>query len=809
MKKIVLFLYFCLSVVLVSAQDTITLNNGIYRVDTLAFYPIGPGSTYTALQLTRTTGGLLHVYFSKVCRTNPYISFEVTVGRDSILLGEKVSSQAARHSSAGHQLFTGTNGDFYITQGDVGLPTSATICNGEYAYSPNNSRNMMAFDADMMPMLVDKLRFSGTVKKGDLTEKISHVNYNRSSNELVLYNRYQGRSTKTNGFGHEAVIELCDGEQWSATGTMRCVVNTVLLSQGNTAIPRDGAVLSAHGDACGFIETLSPGDTLTLSLQTKVDNVVKNISNALGGDTRPFMLHNGVVETNTDNIWNENHPRTAFGFSQSGDTIIMCVVDGRGVSMGCTTYTLAELMQSAGAYSAINLDGGGSSTHFVAPFGAMNRTSDGSERAVSNALFAVNTAPESNSVDSIAPYKPTIYLPSYGVYTPKILGYNTYGTLIDTDVTDFTLSCDDPAVGHIENNQFVASGNRNGFITVSSGDCQCNIYIVYDTEAEVKFRYDSVIIDRYHPYEVDVNAVIGVNTEKVNGKFIDWTVEDGNVCEVRDGVIHALADGVTIVTGALGDFSDTIKVIVENPVSNRVRAEEWGDDSYGNWTVSCSSTSWNTTIVSATQSTSAHIDFKYSSARAPFIRINNDLRLYGLPDSIGFRFNANGAGLSNVSLTIRPNNESKSKVIQFDSVATDKEEEIVIDLAQAVSGFGSPVIYPIFIETIRFNLNSKQMTSGNSYSITLDGLYLYYGKYVVSATDFATDMHLDIYPNPATDKLYVPTKGDDTIKVYDIEGRMMLSVPAAEGITEIDISSMKPGIYVVRTSTSSAKLVVK
>lgn len=809
MKKIVLFLCFCLSVTVATAQDTITLNNGVYRVDTLAFYPIGPGSTYTSLQLTRTTGGLLHVYFSKICRTNPYITFEAIVGRDSILLGETVSSQAARHSSEGHQLFTGTNGDFYITQGDVGLPTSATICNGEYAYSPNNSRNMMAFDDDMIPMLVDRLRFSGTVKKGDVTENISHVNYNRLSDELVLYNRYQGRSTKTNSYGHEAVIKLCDGEQWNTTGTMRCVVNSVLLSQGNTAIPLDGAVLSANGDACGFIASLTPGDTLTLSLQTKVDGVDKNISNALGGDTRPFMLHNGVVETNTDNIWNENHPRTAFGFSQSGDTVIMCVVDGRGVSMGCTTYTLAEIMQSAGAYSAINLDGGGSSTHYVAPFGAMNRTSDGGERAVSNAIFAVNTAPESEHVVSIAPYKPTVYLPSYGVYTPKILGYNSYGTLIDTDVTGFELSCNDPSVGHVENNKFIASGSQNGFLNVNYGEGQCRIYVVYDNEAKPKIEYDSVIIDRNHPYEIEVNAVIGLNSEKVLGKVIDWTVEDGSVCELRDGVVYALADGETMVSGVLGDFSDTIKVIVENPVTNRMRAEEWDEGSLDDWAVSSSSSSWNTTLVGATQAAKAHIDFKYSSARAPFIKMNNELRLYGLPDSIGFRFNANGAAFSNVSLTIRANNDSQPKVIQFDNVASDREEETIINLSEVITGFGSPVIYPIFLETIRFNLNAKQMTAGNDYSITLDGIYLYYGKYEVSATDFADDTHLDIYPNPASDKLFVPTKGDDTVRIYDMEGRLLISVPATEGSAGIDISSMKPGIYVVCTSTSSAKLVVK
>ena len=57
MKKIVLAFICLLLSVFIYAQDTITLNNGVYRIDTLAHYPIGPGSGYTALQLPRTTGG--------------------------------------------------------------------------------------------------------------------------------------------------------------------------------------------------------------------------------------------------------------------------------------------------------------------------------------------------------------------------------------------------------------------------------------------------------------------------------------------------------------------------------------------------------------------------------------------------------------------------------------------------------------------------------------------------------------------------------------------------------------------------------
>lgn len=60
------------------------------------------------------------------------------------------------------------------------------------------------------------------------------------------------------------------------------------------------------------------------------------------------------------------HPRTAVGTTKTGDTIIL-VVDGRipSYSNGASIVDLARFMQKLGAESAINLDGGGSSTFLV------------------------------------------------------------------------------------------------------------------------------------------------------------------------------------------------------------------------------------------------------------------------------------------------------------------------------------------------------------------------------------------------------------------------------------------------------------
>jgi exopolysaccharide biosynthesis protein len=88
----------------------------------------------------------------------------------------------------------------------------------------------------------------------------------------------------------------------------------------------------------------------------------------------------------------QRHPRTAAGVSRDGRTLLLLVVDGRrpGWSIGATLPELAALMIDAGAWSALNLDGGGSSALWHREPGragrVLNRPSDGRVRPVANHL---------------------------------------------------------------------------------------------------------------------------------------------------------------------------------------------------------------------------------------------------------------------------------------------------------------------------------------------------------------------------------------------------------------------------------------
>ena len=177
--------------------------------------------------------------------------------------------------------------------------------------------------------------------------------------------------------GAEAAV---NGDFFSYTG-----YGTVGLAIGNGNRWTD----TADGAGEGFA-AFGPG----MAYLSFPDEVVANpepwMEEVVSG--RPTIVQNGAAIHTYDcsGHYCQRHPRTAFGFSQNRRTLYLLVVDGRtDISIGMTLSQLADLMQGLGAYDAINLDGGGSTTMWIKGSGGdgvVNDPSDGAQRVVANHL---------------------------------------------------------------------------------------------------------------------------------------------------------------------------------------------------------------------------------------------------------------------------------------------------------------------------------------------------------------------------------------------------------------------------------------
>lgn len=114
------------------------------------------------------------------------------------------------------------------------------------------------------------------------------------------------------------------------------------------------------------------------------------IAEAVSG--RQMLLNDGVAQSNDTHL----EPRTAVGITKSGKRLFILVGDGRRkeYSNGLSYADMAQIFKSLGAYDALNLDGGGSSSFCLSvgdgKFAPMNRPSDrAGERFVPNGIAVV------------------------------------------------------------------------------------------------------------------------------------------------------------------------------------------------------------------------------------------------------------------------------------------------------------------------------------------------------------------------------------------------------------------------------------
>jgi hypothetical protein len=108
-----------------------------------------------------------------------------------------------------------------------------------------------------------------------------------------------------------------------------------------------------------------PEPTLYISRRGDIsfNHPPNRIFHALSGDR--MLIQGGQIIEDLDN--SILHPRTAIGMNRNGRWIYLVVVDGRQpfYSEGATYLELANLLKDFGAFYAMSLDGGGSSTMVI------------------------------------------------------------------------------------------------------------------------------------------------------------------------------------------------------------------------------------------------------------------------------------------------------------------------------------------------------------------------------------------------------------------------------------------------------------
>ena len=228
------------------------------------------------------------------------------------------------------------------------------------------------------------------------------------------------------------------------------------------------------GASANFFAILKDG-TAMIGSSSDYAAYKDQIQEAVGGSV--YLVKDGKsVVTSAADYYNSRHSRTCVGITAEGKVVLM-VLDGRQepFSAGGSAEELAQIMLDAGCVTAINLDGGGSTTFVAKQEGSntltvVNRPSDGYERSVSSSLMVVSTAPVSTEFDHALITSAYDYLTSGATVRLIASGVSVSGSAAEFPA-DITWKSADETIGTVsEGGVFTAVKKGSVEIQLLSGD---------------------------------------------------------------------------------------------------------------------------------------------------------------------------------------------------------------------------------------------------------------------------------------------------------------------------------------------------
>lgn len=294
-----------------------------------------------------------------------------------------VSAMAARHDAGrGRRTVAAFNGDFFDID-ETGAPLGPAVDHGRMPHSPALGTSASAGFGPAAAGRVLDLYFAGTLTLPGGTERLDGRDAaNVPANGIGAYD---------SGWGTADRALAVDQDPAATEVTVRGGRITAVSGRpGKGPVPRGATVLLGRDAGARTLARLHPGDRVSLAYHARTGDGSRMPRTAIGG--RGLLVVDGVAQNWEGRPNNEAAPRTAVGFSKDGSTLHVLTVDGRqAASDGVTLTELARMMRTLGAYNALNLDGGGSSTLLAREPGARslrleNSPSDGAEREVPNGL---------------------------------------------------------------------------------------------------------------------------------------------------------------------------------------------------------------------------------------------------------------------------------------------------------------------------------------------------------------------------------------------------------------------------------------
>ncbi|MDO5725818.1 MAG: phosphodiester glycosidase family protein [Tissierellia bacterium] len=371
--------------------------------------------------------------------------------------------------------------------------------NGDYFhYNPVSTLGIMANDGKLEISPADpdyktpSFFFGKTAGVGYFDRDIKI--YNHRIKKDIFVNSYNKISSP---YSTIAILDSNWGK--NSLGSSKSKKNVEVLVVENTVkdIRRGGKpfelnennyVLSSASDK---LDEFQIGDRVDLKINLPG---LENLKFAIGGGS--IIVKDGKL-TLTDINSKGNNPRTGIGANEDGSEIILVTIDGRSNNYtGVSQELFAHIMRELGAYNALNLDGGGSTTMAIRQKGEkdtqiVNNPSGKKERPVVNAVGIKSNAPiEELSYLKLSANKDALFP---GLGTPiSVSAYDKYHNRLNIENLNISMSLTG-VLGDVSTKYFTPQSSGKAEIIASVGDISASTTVnVFNEAIELNCNKDRI-----------------------------------------------------------------------------------------------------------------------------------------------------------------------------------------------------------------------------------------------------------------------------------------------------------------------------
>jgi trimeric autotransporter adhesin len=342
-----------------------------------------------------------------------------------------------------------------------------------------------------------------------------------------------------------------DGENHKVVAAVNADFYNMATGEPNGILFKDGVGIKDQlRQGWGFFGIKKSGEAV-IGSTAEYDVVKDQLQEALGGNA--ILVKDSQVYQ-TPKTGADREPRTAVGIKEDG-TVFFTVIDGRQepYSSGISMPDLAQLMIDLGAVTALNLDGGGSSTFTTRTLGGDdleidNMPSDRGERSVANSWLVVSEEPSDHIFHSayVYPYDQSFTPGSTIDFGAK--GRDKAMASAPLPDADLTWELSDASFGTIDENGVFQSNGKTGQFHVllnhQGKEVGKSIIEIADPD-EISFSSPELTAAR------NSEIPLGFQT-KFEKRVVDWKLEDvefdipeglGTIDE--EGVLHTSDQSVS------------------------------------------------------------------------------------------------------------------------------------------------------------------------------------------------------------------------------------------------------------------------